>query len=207
MVDAIPPVLRPVVKRALASPDQRYPTVAAFAEALREAAASPDRQERAGLRRSGRLAASIGSLVVVVSLAWGLTRIRPDLDTGSPAVKSGPGSANSVSVSPARPPSSRPGRATKQRKQPVETGTLSSSRKSDSALNRPSRASKGRDSPKGPYISPFRRTHPWAAHPNGRTYFPSSCPLALASSELVYFRSEKEARATGRSRSKDPGCS
>jgi hypothetical protein len=56
-------------------------------------------------------------------------------------------------------------------------------------------------------LSPFRRAHPWAAHPDGRFYFPSSCPLALDSPELVYFRTEQEARATGRSRSTQAGCS
>jgi hypothetical protein len=56
-------------------------------------------------------------------------------------------------------------------------------------------------------ISPFRRAHPWAALPGGRFYFPSSCPLALRSHELLYFASEAEARATGRARSTQPGCS
>jgi serine/threonine-protein kinase len=56
-------------------------------------------------------------------------------------------------------------------------------------------------------ISPFRRAHPWAALPAGRFYFPSSCPLALRSHELLYFASEAEARATGRTRSTQPGCS
>jgi hypothetical protein len=55
-------------------------------------------------------------------------------------------------------------------------------------------------------LSPFRRAHPWAADPEGRFYFPSSCPLALRARELLYFRSEAEAQATGRSRSTAPGC-
>jgi len=56
-------------------------------------------------------------------------------------------------------------------------------------------------------LSPFRRSHPWAARPDGRTYFPSSCRLAFESPDLLYFKTEAEARATGRSRSADPGCS
>jgi hypothetical protein len=55
-------------------------------------------------------------------------------------------------------------------------------------------------------LSPFRRSHPWAAEPKGRVYFPSSCPQALGARDLLYFRTEAEARATGRSRSPDPSC-
>ena len=58
-----------------------------------------------------------------------------------------------------------------------------------------------------PALSPFRQAHPWAAVPDGRFYFRSDCSLALRSSDLVYFRSEEEARASGRSPSPVPGCS
>src|SRR5205814_583967 len=37
----------------------------------------------------------------------------------------------------------------------------------------------GRDSSASAVVSPFRRSHPWAARPDGRTYFPSSCRLAF----------------------------
>jgi serine/threonine-protein kinase len=56
-------------------------------------------------------------------------------------------------------------------------------------------------------LSPFRRAHPWAAMPGGRFYFRSSCSVALRATELLYFTSEAEARATGRARSPVPGCS
>lgn len=56
-------------------------------------------------------------------------------------------------------------------------------------------------------LSPFRRAHPWAAMPGGRFYFRSSCSLALRATELLYFVTEAEARATGRARSPVPGCS
>ncbi len=99
------------------------------------------------------------------------------------------------------PPGSTPGA------EPVETGAISSP-------NRIAAASKGSlpkaerdDSDPGVALSPFRRAHPWAAHPKGRFYFPSSCPLALRSPELLYFASVGEAQATGRSRSTEPGCS
>jgi hypothetical protein len=56
-------------------------------------------------------------------------------------------------------------------------------------------------------LSPFRRSHPWAAEPSGRVYFRSSCPQALRATDLLYFTTEAEARATGRTRSPDPRCS
>jgi serine/threonine protein kinase len=71
----------------------------------------------------------------------------------------------------------------------------------------PSPGSVSRDSSATAVVSPFRRSHPWAARPDGRTYFPSSCRLAFESPDLVYFKTEAAARATGRSRSTEPGCS
>lgn len=68
-------------------------------------------------------------------------------------------------------------------------------------------ASAGEDSSATGVLSPFRRSHPWAARPDGRTYFPSSCRLAFESPDLLYFKTEAAARATGRSRSEEPGCS
>ncbi|MGH7515065.1 MAG: serine/threonine-protein kinase [Gemmatimonadales bacterium] len=76
-----------------------------------------------------------------------------------------------------------------------------------SAPPAPSPASASRDSSARAVVSPFRRSHPWAARPDGRTYFPSSCRLAFESPDLVYFKTEAEARATGRSRSAEPACS
>ncbi len=208
----IPPALRRVLERALASPGQRYPTVAAFAEALAQAVGSPVKQERAAWR-SGWLAASIVALIVAASLWLGWDRLHANL--------------NSVTVSPQRPLSPDTGAtAPEQPKQPsvsersvqpahnrtggsepVEIGAISKSKVDDSAAKVSSQTAARPDSARGPYISPFRRAHPWAAHPIGGTYFPSSCPLALASSELIYFKTEQEARATGRSRSTAPGCS
>jgi eukaryotic-like serine/threonine-protein kinase len=76
-----------------------------------------------------------------------------------------------------------------------------------SAPPAPSPASASRDSSASAVVSPFRRSHPWAARPDGRTYFKSSCRLAFESPDLVYFKTEAEARATGRSRSAEPRCS
>ena len=55
-------------------------------------------------------------------------------------------------------------------------------------------------------ISPFRRAHPWAAPLNGRYYYPSSCPTVLDMEDLVFYRSERAARAAGLERGTAPGC-
>ncbi|HET9039719.1 MAG TPA: protein kinase [Gemmatimonadales bacterium] len=90
---------------------------------------------------------------------------------------------------------------------PVATGvTPKPKRIGADSVGSPQRSIRG-DSSSPVAISPFRRAHPWAALPGGRFYFPSSCPLALRSHELLYFASEAEARATGRTRSTQPGCS
>jgi hypothetical protein len=55
-------------------------------------------------------------------------------------------------------------------------------------------------------ISPFRRSHPWAAPSSGRYYYRSSCPEALSLEDLRFFRTEREARAAGLKHSPAPGC-
>ena len=67
---------------------------------------------------------------------------------------------------------------------------------------------RGNDPPTRPkYLSPFRRSHPWAAVPGKRFYFRSTCRLALESTELLYFKSAEDARASGFVPSPVPGCS
>jgi len=46
-------------------------------------------------------------------------------------------------------------------------------------------------------MSPFRRSHPWAAYPEGKFYYRTGCPETLEFDDLVYFGSEKEAQAAG----------
>jgi protein kinase-like protein len=242
---SIPKALRLVVDRALApAPDRRYPTVAAFAEALEEAG-KLDRQPWQALSRHPWLAGAIGAavLIAVIWLGWGRHRIEgasartpqvigmrvgeevglaaarsaaPDTarlargrgrtgsESGRPQVKRRERQAPSAPVpeAPAKVvPRSTPGA------DPVVTGAVPSLKRkaagSRGSPHEPARA----DSASQVAISPFRRARPWAAHPEGRFYFPSSCPLALRSRELLYFTSETEARATGRSRSRQPGCS
>jgi hypothetical protein len=55
-------------------------------------------------------------------------------------------------------------------------------------------------------ISPFRRSHPWAAPSGGRYYYRSSCPEALSLEDLRFFRTEREARAAGLKHSPTPAC-
>jgi hypothetical protein len=62
------------------------------------------------------------------------------------------------------------------------------------------------DSAREPMLSPFRRAHPWAAPAGGRYYYPSSCPATLRFSDLMFFRSEAEARASGFISSRLPQC-
>lgn len=67
---------------------------------------------------------------------------------------------------------------------------------------------RGNDPPTQPkYLSPFRRSHPWAAVPGKRFYFRSTCRVALESTELLYFKSAEDARASGFVPSPVPGCS
>jgi hypothetical protein len=71
---------------------------------------------------------------------------------------------------------------------------------------RPSDSAAGGDSVPGLRISPFRRSHPWVAVAGERYYYRSSCPVALQSRDLLYFRSEGEARASGFIPSQVAGC-
>ena len=62
------------------------------------------------------------------------------------------------------------------------------------------------DSGSGPELSPFRRSHPWVAIPGEQFYYHSHCPVPLESRDLLYFRSEDEARASGFVPNRLPGC-
>jgi hypothetical protein len=61
-------------------------------------------------------------------------------------------------------------------------------------------------SPPQSRVSPFRQSHPWAASAGGRYYYPSSCPATLELPDLVFFKSEAEARDRGFTPSRLPGC-
>ena len=185
--------LRLVVDRALApAPDSRYPTVAAFAEALASAAKSAGRPRPALSRHPRLLVATIGVAVLAV-VAWlGWSRHWIEGAGARAAREIATRVDDEVGLAPTRREPQPPSTPVPQAPARVIPRNIPAAR-ADSA----SQAA----------VSPFRRAHPWAAYPDGRFYFPSSCPLALQSGELLYFASEREARATGRSRSTDAGCS
>jgi hypothetical protein len=62
------------------------------------------------------------------------------------------------------------------------------------------------DSLPAPKVSPFRRSHPWAAPSGGRYYYPSDCREALALPDLLFFRTEREARVAGFVPARRPEC-
>jgi serine/threonine protein kinase len=228
--DSIPQALQQVVDRALASPDRRYPTAAAFADAISQAAKSPTQRPRPEQRRW--LAASLVLVLVAAGLWLGWNRfaakpgdtphrvelgarirqpevvVRPQQQQPWPSKNIfaslvnrilGPRSVETGAISSSKSAGSTPP-ASSPRAEPQASPPRAEPRASPPSSER-------RDSVAGPFVSPFRRSHPWAAHPNGRTYFSSSCAIALASPELIYFVSEQEARATGRSRCTAPECS
>jgi len=182
--DAMPAALRGIIDRALGARGRPYPTVAALADDLARHAGAGARRPRATRARLwlAALAASVAFLGAGLWLAWSRGRgdaveARNEVGTGAPEVI-----ADSSSAAAATGRSSTPAAAAPR---------ADSNRPGDSAAA----------------LSPFRRSHPWAAQPDGRDYFSSSCPQALRATDLLYFRTEAEARATGRTRSRDPQCS
>ena len=57
-----------------------------------------------------------------------------------------------------------------------------------------------------PGLSPFRRSHPWAAVPGQPYHYPSRCPATLRFPDLIFFRTQAEARAGGFVPAPDSGC-
>jgi serine/threonine protein kinase len=212
---ALPKALGRVVDRALAaSPGKRFRTVASFAEALADAVEISGRPRRPLLGRRLLIAAIAALLAPGIWLGW--SRHRADGAGDRSEQEVGMRTPERVGTAPTRPvpldaerrarelptKGSEAARPVQKRgeprtpppaAEPVETSSTPSSKAAVAASEA--------------VLSPFRRSHPWAAHTDGRFYFPSSCPLALGSADLVYFTSESEARATGRSRSTEPGCS
>jgi serine/threonine protein kinase len=215
---SIPTALRLVVDRALApAPDSRYPTVTAFAEALASAGKSARMPRRAPSRHPRLLAATVGAAVLALLTWLGWSRHWIEGGGARAARESAMRVGDEVGLAPTRPPPpdtaprARTGTApalgrppvNRRERQPPSSLSPEAPVRVKPHSTPPARA----DSASQVAVSPFRRAHPWAAYPDGRFYFPSSCPLALGSRELLYFASEAEARATGRSRSTQAGCS
>ena len=190
---SIPRRVRAVVAQALSvSPAGRFQTIDEFADALKHSVTVHGRANGAAARRTFLLGATGVSLLLAAGLwlAWDRGRAPEAPAPSKPAT-------GRAALSDTVPPGVRPGSGRGAR--PTETGAVR-------ANTAPGAVERGEPDP-GVALSPFRRAHPWAAVPGGRFYFPSSCPLALRSRDLLYFRSEEEAQATGRSRSPAPGCS
>ena len=231
---ALPKALGRVVDRALAPSDRRYRTVASFAEALADAAKISS-GPRPGLFRQPwvaatigqpRVAATIGLSLLAAGIWLGWSRHRADGPGARSEQEVGMRGPEVLRTAPARSAPSDTARLVQKR---PSTGSQSASGLQKRRESRPpppvpkvvprstppaepvksdsSPSSKATAAESKAALSPFRRSHPWAAPPDGGFYFPSSCPLALGSPDLVYFRTEAEARATGRSRSSEPGCS
>jgi serine/threonine protein kinase len=223
-VGAVPAVMHDVLAPALdsASP-QGFQTMAEFASALERAAAVVNGPELTTTNRffTGT-AAGMSLVVIMVAGLWltGSVRRQPaGADRPAPATTTRAPPAANVAI-PQKTGRSliehdsvlgRSKQLGNRRSSPLVTRTRDTVKrisehpipKKDSL---PAAAIHGSDSSREPRLSPFRRAHPWAAAPGQRFYFRSSCEIALQSTELLYFKSEKEARAKGFEPSTVPGC-
>jgi serine/threonine protein kinase len=227
-VGAVPEVMGDVLTSALdsASP-QRFQTMAEFATALERTAAMVSGPKlRTANRFFTRTAAGIGLVVIMVAalwLTWSTRRQQAGADRPTPVIPTRAPPANKVEtpqqtgrISVERDSahgrssqmgngqsSARLSRARGTVKQTSDSGTPPTN---SGARSGPAAGIRGNDSSRQPRLSPFRRAHPWAAVPGKRFYFRSSCQVAFQSTELLYFRSEAEARAGGFVPSTVPGC-
>jgi serine/threonine protein kinase len=202
----IPEAMHAVLNRALApSPARRYQTVAEFVAAIAPPVAEvglliPE-PARARRRIAVPLTAAAAALVAVsagVWLLWGTQRPTAGASTRSRSQESGavavvepdsPPALSSASASARVPARTSPVARVRRDSVAVRVPAASSSRRPDSTASG--------DSLPALRISPFRRSHPWVAVVGERYYYRSGCPVALQSRDLLYFKSEAEARASG----------
>ena len=204
-VRSLPHGMSAVLAHALASaPATRFQTVAEFATAVERASAPASRPQKVGANRS---LVAIGVTLVVITaglwLPWGLRR---DPENGSrPAQETA--TRAPIAAEPEENASRRIASGpAKGRSPPAPRRAPATVKPANSKKNKPSDSIVRRDSAPQPKLSSFRRSHPWAAVPGKRFYFGSSCPLALQATDLVYFKTEQEARASGFVPSRVPGC-
>ena len=202
---AIPAALQRIIDRCLGARGRHYPTVAAVAEDLARQAALARRPPRPVRRRATLLGALVVGVALLAAGLWfGWGRIRDESAEARSEVGTGAGDVA---------PDSQPLPAVRAAGRPVDSASPAGHPRSRAgAGRRDSSLAASRTVPPGDQssaatLSPFRRSHPWAAEPQGQTYFSSSCPKALRAADLLYFRTEAEARATGRTRSREPHCS
>jgi serine/threonine protein kinase len=219
---SLPSGMRAVLTQALASaPARRFQTVSEFAAAVERAVAIPGRPKRTGANRS---LVAIGTTLVVImaglGLSWSLRRgsvngagTAQETATGRVGLVEQDSASHPVSGRAANgrsPPRPRRARAAIEPSSNSTPPPIRTSKRVSSApvgpKKEPLKSSVRRDSAPPPKLSSFRRLHPWAAVPGKRFYFGSSCPLALQATDLVYFKTEEEARADGFVPSRVPGC-
>jgi hypothetical protein len=191
----IPGPLRRIIDRCLGGHGRPYPTMAALADDLARQAGTQARRHRVQPRPAA-LALTASAILLIGGVWFGWTRIRADTSESRNEV--GTGALEAV-------PDSQPPPAGTAKVRPSDSLSAKATRRPSSSVRSADSSARARDSAAA--LSPFRRSHPWAAEPAGRTYFSSSCPQALRATDLLYFRTEAEARATGRTRSPDPHCS
>jgi hypothetical protein len=114
--------------------------------------------------------------------------------------------ANGRSPPQLRRPPAAVERSSDSTARPIKTSASSGSDPITPKMDTPPASGVRNDSAPQPKLSPFRRSHPWAAVPGKRFYFRSSCRVALQPTDLLYFRSEDEARAGGFLPTRVPGC-
>jgi len=225
----MPAALARIIDRCLGGHGRHYPTMAELADDLARHAtadARPPRASRRSLIVRSTLAASVVLLAAGFWLGW--IRIRDQSAEGRSEVGTRtqevvPDSQPLVASATGRRADTVAGANQARRRADSVPASNKTARRRDSvrvaAGRHPTASASPHDSSSADRVvrrraqeptaalSPFRRSHPWAAEPRGRVYFSSSCPKALRATDLLYFRTEAEARATGRTRSPDPSCS
>jgi len=194
VASTVPPALRPVLTKALAkAPRRRFQSMPEFVAALERSSAALRQPRRARAGWPVALGATAAVLVAAagIELFWSsrdhITRAGTQVgiqETGRTVVVD----RDSAPRPQAAPPAPRPVPSHQSR----PTTTAAAPR--PQSVPAPPAA---RDSAPLPRISPFRRSHPWAAAPGGRYYYRSSCPAALDLRDLIFFATEDEARAKG----------
>jgi eukaryotic-like serine/threonine-protein kinase len=224
LIGSGPKVTHDVLTQALdPAPSQRFQTMAEFASALERTAAMVSGPKLTTANRFfTRTAAGIGLVVITGVGVWltGSARRQPagaDRPARATATRAPPtanvatpqkngGSLTKRDSALGRPKQLGNGRSSSRVTRAWDTIKRTSEHLIPKKDSLPAAGIRGSDSSRQPRLSPFRRAHPWAAVPGQRFYFRSSCEVALQSTELLYFKSEKEARAKGFEPSTVPGC-
>jgi hypothetical protein len=225
VAESIPRRLRAVLTKGLADARKdRFSSMAAFAGALERFREAADKPEEEGKSSRGRLLGIAASVVLVAGawMFWGSRRdeMRVEAEPRQRTVpKVAPAQPAKVSARvPVDFDSVEGGVSHAATREPIAAAPLPAPIVSAAvptmvpAAPGPSKAAKAEApkvvkaeaprveaaaEPPGTLVSPFRRSHPWTAYPDGRFYYRSGCRETLEFEDLVYFSTEGEARAAG----------